>query len=65
MGKKNEKPPIGLKQLRAEREKIVEKWSKLGLLEGLEAGIPENLAELLAPNPIQKINEDPSQIIDD
>lgn len=53
-----EEPVNGLEQLRAQRDKTVKRWSKLGLLEGLEAGVPENLAQLFEPNPIQKISED-------
>jgi len=37
---------IGLKHLREERDKTTERWSKMGLLEGLDGNVSENCAQL-------------------
>ena len=46
------------------RKEVIQKWSKLGLLEGLEE-IKSNAFDFTTPNENQKINEDPKQIVDD
>jgi len=57
MTKKNKKTTIGLEQLRAEREKTIERWSKSGLLEGLDGNIKENVAQLFENQLAHMINE--------
>ena len=52
------KPVSGIEQLREVREETINRWKKSGILDGLTAGIPENLAKMFEPNPIQRINED-------
>ena len=49
------------------KEETIIKWKKSGLLEGLDAPIPENQALLFAPNPIQMITPEPLQslLLDD
>jgi len=64
--KKNEKPKnIGLEQLRAKKQETINRWEKLGLLEGLEPGLKENVAKLFEAQEKFIIKEDPSQIVDD
>ena len=48
---------IGLTQLREEREKIIEKWEKSGLLKGLEGNLNENTAEIFQSKTSHIINE--------
>lgn len=48
---------IGLKQLREQREIIVNRWDKIGLLEGLEGNVKENCAQLFENQLSYMINE--------
>jgi len=61
--KKSKTPAIGLEQLRAKREETIQRWSKLGLLEGLEES-KSNVFDFMVGNEKQIIKEDPSQIVD-
>lgn len=64
--KKNKKPKnIGLEQLRAKKQETINRWDKLGLLEGLDGNLKENIAQLYESQQSHIINEDPSQIVDD
>ena len=36
----------GLKELREQREKTIQKWQESGLLDGLEGNLPQNLARM-------------------
>jgi hypothetical protein len=48
---------IGLKQLREQREITINRWDKLGLLEGLEGNVKENCAQLFENQLSHMINE--------
>jgi len=48
---------IGLTQLREERDKIIEQWEKLGILDGLEGNIDENTGKLFESETSHIINE--------
>jgi hypothetical protein len=48
---------IGLKQLRETREVVTNRWSKLGLLEGLDGNVKENCAQLFENQLSYMINE--------
>ena len=61
---KNKKKVVGLEQLKALREKTIQRWSKLGLLEGLEES-KSNAFDFMKGNEKQTIKEDPKQIVDD
>jgi hypothetical protein len=61
---KNKKEVVGLEQLKALREKTIQRWSKLGLLEGLEES-KSNAFDFMEGNEKQIIKEDPKQIVDD
>ena len=47
----------GLEQLRVERDKIIEQWEKLGILDGLEGNIDENTGKLFESETSHIINE--------
>lgn len=53
----NEVGNIGLKHLRETRELAINKWDKLGLLEGLNGNIKENCAQLFENQLSHMINE--------
>jgi len=63
MAKKSKIPTTGLEQLKAMREETIQRWTKLGLLEGLEES-KSNVFDFMSPEKNQKINEDPKQIVD-
>lgn len=48
---------IGLKQLREQREITSNRWEKIGLLEGLEGNVKENVAQLMENQLSYMINE--------
>lgn len=48
---------IGLKQLREQREITTQRWDKIGLLEGLDGNIRENVAQLMENQLSTMINE--------
>jgi hypothetical protein len=48
---------IGLKQLREQREITSQRWEKIGLLEGLEGNVKENVAQLFENQLSYMINE--------
>ena len=48
---------IGLKQLREQREITTQRWEKIGLLEGLDGNIKENVAQLMENQLSTMINE--------
>lgn len=48
-----------------QREETIKRWDKLGLLEGLDGNLKENIAQLYESQRSYIINEDPSQIVDD
>lgn len=56
---------IGLRQLREQREQTVERWSRLGLLEGLVGHQRENIAQLYEGQMSYVINEDINQKTND
>ena len=62
--KKKKTPVTGLEMLRAFREETINKWSKLGLLEGLEE-TKSNVFDFMKADEKQIIKEDPSQVVDD
>jgi len=64
MAKKSKKPVSGLEQLKAMREETIQRWSKLGLLEGLSES-KSNVFDFMKADEKQKIKEDPSQVVDD
>jgi hypothetical protein len=37
---------VGLRQLREQRDKTIERWKKLGLLDGLKGNVKEDCAKL-------------------
>lgn len=47
----------GLKQLREQRDATVERWSKLGLLDGLVGNVKDNIALLYESKTSYIINE--------
>jgi hypothetical protein len=59
-GRRYNKPfeNIGLRQLREQREATVERWSRLGLLDGLVGQSNENIARLFESQTSYIINED-------
>jgi len=63
MTKKSIIPTTGLEQLKAIRDETIQRWSKLGLLEGLQER-KSNVFDFMLPNENQIIKEDPSQIVD-
>jgi hypothetical protein len=48
---------IGLKQLREQREVTINRWDKIGLLEGLDGNVKENCAQLFENQLSHMINE--------
>jgi hypothetical protein len=48
---------IGLKQLREQREVTINRWEKIGLLEGLDGNVKENCAQLFENQLSHMINE--------
>lgn len=64
--KKSKKKTLMI-DLEQSRKETIEKWSKLGLLEGLDPAkrIQSDVFVFTQPNENQKIKEDPKQIIDD
>ncbi len=48
---------IGLKQLREQREITTQRWEKIGLLEGLDGNIKENVAQLMENQLSTMLNE--------
>src|SRR5690606_15909542 len=48
---------IGLKQLREQREITTQRWSDIGLLEGLDGNVRENCAQLFENQLSHMINE--------
>lgn len=55
--KKNKKEVYGLEQLRKRKEETIEKWSKLGLLEGLDGNIKNTVWKLFKSQLSYVINE--------
>ena len=56
---------IGLKQLREQREITVDRWSRLGLLDGLVGQTRENIAQLYESQTSYVINEEITQNTND
>jgi len=48
---------IGLKQLREQREITTNRWDKIGLLEGLDGNVRENVAQLMENQLSHMVNE--------
>jgi hypothetical protein len=55
---KTNEPESGLEQLRKERDKTTERWSKMGLLEGLDGSVQENCAQLFEGKTSHILNDE-------